>query len=815
MIRQEKNKKVEKNWLIRIGIESLKRNFDGLEDSIYKIKNIFTRIYKIEGFNVNTVHFFIENLIEKNLNDLNSRYLMIISEGNDGSDIIKYFFESKNKENEGITEKKKYNYIELVGSKFKKDIKSDKYREKILNKIKYLMEADNILILRDLDIIYTSLNDLFNKNFICMGDKQFARIAFENTIIASEVNKDFHVIIIVDKNKIQELKLDPSFLDRFEKYLLYFKMIITEKDKEIAYKINNYIEIISSYNNNKNLKLDLERLLINCEKHNIEKLIYKIKNEEKLSEIIEPSKYEIILIEKIFNKIVPTFCQDIMASILSSKFDSRYHLMNEIVIKAYKKYSYINFELFFEKIEKKKNIIYTFSKINENIFTEEQIIKNKFGTYSKSSAKTEIFGSIKSEKDLIYLLKEFFNSNNKNLFILRFTEKDLYIVNYANFIIYNFEKENKNKTDKLIIFIIHMQKHKKCLENKEINYDLITFFNDEYYQIFIDNLNGKKYLDFCEMISNEKDNLTLSFKKYINDFIDKNIYKILSYLKYNILYQTEDLNSENFSSKIKDKIINNKKLKKLILKNLKEQGESIKNIINIVFTSEINEVLESDFIEADNKLNSYFDRFLLNIIYYILNKNILIPILNDQNLDKFLKDYYFKDLINSEFDKVSFNFDPQLKMEIKANIISIYNGLSIPQSKIYLDKIINYINEKICPNYFENEELLRKNNVKEEEISAFYEKLESLERNIKIEMNKYEFFQNIENNNDLRSMLLEDYLKYFIIILLEKNEIDCKYNESLYNFLKIIIKIKLGEDNCTNYNFSNTIDELIKIIIFT
>ena len=681
------------------------------------------------------------------------------------------------------------------------------------------MDADNILILRDLDKIYTSLYDLFNKNFTCIGDKQFTKFAIGNSNISYEVNKDFHLIIIVEKNKIQELKLDPLFFDKFEKHLINFEMFINQRDRKIANKIIEYITIISSYNNNENLKLDLGKLLINCEKNNIEGLIYKIENDEELSENIDSTKYEIILIEKIFNKIVPTFCQDIIASILSSNYDSKYHLMNEIVIKAYKKYSYINFELFFEKIEKKKNIIYTFSKVNENIFTEKQLIKNKFGTYSKSSTKTEIFESIKSENDLIYLLKEFFNSNNKNLFILRFTENDLHKVNYANYIIYNFEKGNecKNKKDKLIIFIIHMKRHKKCLETKKINSDLITFFNDEYYQIFIDNLNGKKNWDFYEMISKKADNLTQRFKKYINkEFIDNNIYKILSYFKYNILYPTEDLNSENFSSKIKDKIINNRKLKKIILNNLKEQGKSFMNIINEIFTSEINEVPGTDFMEViDNKLNDYFNRLLLNIINYFLNKNILIPILNEQNLDKFLNDSYFEDLINSEFDKESFNFDPQLKLEIKANMILIYNGLSIPQSNIYFDKIINYINEKICPNYIENEKLLRKNNLKEEEILVYNEKLEKLERDIKIELNKYEFFQNIQNNNDLRSMLLEDYLKYFIMTLLENDEIDCKYNESLYTFLKNIIKIKLGEDNSTNYNFRNTIDEFIKIIILT
>ena len=72
-----------------------------------------------------------------------------------------------------------------------------------MNKVKYIMETDNVLILRDLDMIYASLYDLFNQNFTCMGDKKFARIAFEYAKISSEVNKDFHAIVIVNKNQIK------------------------------------------------------------------------------------------------------------------------------------------------------------------------------------------------------------------------------------------------------------------------------------------------------------------------------------------------------------------------------------------------------------------------------------------------------------------------------------------------------------------------------------------------------------------------------------------------------------------------------------
>ena len=104
--KQEKNKNLLKNLLIRIGIECLEINYDGLGDSIFKIKNIFKHIYKAEGINLGIYSRKIENVIEKNLNDSNSRYLMIISEGNDGSDIIKYLVESKIIENEGNIKKK-------------------------------------------------------------------------------------------------------------------------------------------------------------------------------------------------------------------------------------------------------------------------------------------------------------------------------------------------------------------------------------------------------------------------------------------------------------------------------------------------------------------------------------------------------------------------------------------------------------------------------------------------------------------------------------------------------------------------------------
>ena len=241
------------------------------------------------------------------------------------------------------------------------------------------MEYNTILILRNLDMIYASLYDIFNQNFTCMGDKKFARIAYECTKISSEINKDFKVIIIVNKEKIEQLKLDPPFVNRFEKHIVNFKMMLNDKDFEISKKIRNYCKEISGVNNIQ-LKLNFEKLLINCKEHNIDELIFKIKNDLSLS--LDNSNYEDIIIQKIFEKIIPTFCQDIIAYIRISNFDIKFHKMNEKVISIYQKNRFYDFESFLKNMKYNKNIIYTFSKITEDfLYNEQKEISNKLGKF--------------------------------------------------------------------------------------------------------------------------------------------------------------------------------------------------------------------------------------------------------------------------------------------------------------------------------------------------------------------------------------------------------------------------------------------------
>ena len=97
--------KNESRILSEIALLSLNRNFGGLENSNEKIKNKFIEVYG-RKFDENVKlekSFSVLNAIKKNIQDCNSRYLMLISEGNDGSDIVKYLLSSLNRK-----------YIELI-----------------------------------------------------------------------------------------------------------------------------------------------------------------------------------------------------------------------------------------------------------------------------------------------------------------------------------------------------------------------------------------------------------------------------------------------------------------------------------------------------------------------------------------------------------------------------------------------------------------------------------------------------------------------------------------------------------------------------
>ena len=812
---KEENKELEKNEkkvLTEIGIRCLEINFGGLEDSTQIIKELFKKEYGHKYYNNNILekNSSIVEIIKSNILDSNRRYLMLVSDGNDASDIVKYIL---------VTMKKVY--IEMVGSKYKNDIKYGRYSEEILNKIKYIMSSDNILILRDLDMVYASLYDIFNQNFTIMGDKKFARIAFEYAKISSEINKDFRVIIIVNKEKIEELKLDPPFLNRFEKHIINFKMLLNERDIEISKKISEFFKEISGVKSKK-LNINLEKLLVNCEEHDIDGLIFKIKNDKNLK--FEDPQYEAIITEEIFKKVVPTFCQDIIVFLMTSKIKIEFQKMKDLLVDIYRKNRFYNFESFFENLQYNRNIIYTFSKITQDVYNDEKDLINKFGVFNSQSIEIQIIESIKSENDLIFLLKSFSSKEDKKILILKLSEKEYNQMNSINYVISNYEKENKILQNKMIIFTVHMQrklKDEKPKKGKEIKPDFISFINNEYNQIFIDNLQGKEKYDIFGILSTKTNTLAKTFLLDSN-FIDNKIYIILNYLQIKILNENKEFNEHNCNAIIAENIIKNNDLKEFILHNLEKQGAKIKEIINDVFSSKVLEINDVDFYEVVNsKFDNYFSEYLLKIIIDSLKQNILVPILDKNNLELLLKNEYLSNLVKNHFEKTTFNIFPKPLQQINFNRIVIYNGMNLPQSKQYLEKIIKYIKEEILDRYLYNEESLRERNININNPKDILEKydnnLERIKENVKVEMYKEEFLYSIYNqdNEEFKELLLKDYLTYFIVKSFEKKEEDNNIQEKISNFLIIILKLKLKGDTSSLLQFDNSIDEMIDILTFT
>ena len=82
---------------------------------------------------------------------------------------------------------------------------------------------------------------------------------------------------------------------------------------------------------------------------------------------------------------------------------------------------------------------------------------------------------------------------------------------------------------------------------------------------------------------------------------------------------------------------------------------------------------------------------------------------------------------------------------------------------MHLEKINVYINNEILSRYIENEDSLRKKYLNEEDINKavdnYKNELEQLNENIKVEINKYDFYQAIFKNKDsYTKTLYNDYL---------------------------------------------------------
>ena len=157
------------------------------------------------------------------------------------------------------------------------------------------MEQNKILLLTDLEAVYPSLYDLFNQNFTVVSKKNYARIAMGSTNNTfSLVDDGFKCIVLVDEAGLK--KAMAPFLNRFEKHIISFEYLLTNdfiRQAEAIYKLVQDFSNPHLQENDLDIKFNLKNLLINCDKEEIQGIIYsKISEYQKLKKKLFITKFK-------------------------------------------------------------------------------------------------------------------------------------------------------------------------------------------------------------------------------------------------------------------------------------------------------------------------------------------------------------------------------------------------------------------------------------------------------------------------------------------------------------------------------------------
>ena len=812
-----KNNNINKELLIQLALRSLARNFGGLElhDGKTGLDLIIGKFLEhigeennINNQNIKNVRYWILDNLTDYSDEYLSRYLLLITKSNIGIHLLTQFLKNNYEYD---------NYNIFIGSVFKDDIEKEEYTAKILNKIKLKMEKEHILILKNLDSIYTSLYDLFNQNPEKIRNKRYARIALgSRTNFKSEVNDKFRCIIIVDENKLEEQEI--PFLNRFEKQCLSFQYLMRDEEISKANEIFEKCQNIVNYDENK-FKLfnyNIGNLLINCGLEEINGIIYVNKDNNDINN-------EHLLANKI-SWILP---QDIILLLLvnkknwnnNKKLSSFY---NEI-LNEYNKNNYNNIKNFLSYYMNKKNktnkiIIYTFTRIIDDI--KENYLENFGGVVNIK------ISSIKNENNLENEIEEFLSNKNKKMCIIKFLPYEYFIIDYLKTIIENkeIELDIKPNQDKIFIFLVHLERefiNNQNIEENNLNSSKKLFGSlsnlANYTQIFIDDINGEDFFYKGEIVN-------------IIKLCDMNIYDLYTTFinKKNIflecLYSILCLFDFSFyTNDVRLKEINKDKYIDMIISLFENNGEYLNNILDEIIIKNIKNKHFDDkqnILEEiiENKLFSRGDICIMDIIKNMLKKNyidefkaIYIELEKNYFFSSLLKRLdYFIDNINKEkieedrkLNEIIMNlflksFNLENKNHENGNI-EVYFDFSLP-SKTLLEKMDDYIKNNIIINYEKNENNFRNLffDEDEEEENNYLKKqyqnnLSILESNTDKYFIQLEIINVIQNNSKgikskIFKLLFEDYL--FYIINKNKNYITVNKKDNIKPFLDVLINYK-------------------------
>jgi len=808
---------------------SIERNFGGLENSVKIFKEVFLKHDSDFKADIKKEYDVIE-CVKSNIMHFKSRYLLLITNSPIDQFLVSLILNQLGKKQ-----------TLYYGSRFEDDISRGHYTAKVLNKIQVTMSNEIVMILKDLESLYPSLYDFFNQNFRKVGESQYARIALGNSNTQNYyVNDKLKCIILLDKNKIHEQ--DPPFINRFEKHFISFEYLLNTKQIEILKKIHKIINDFIKVEKTDPLKINLKYELINCNLEEFQGLNYELSKTNDFhycNDDIDDIEQQIKLF--IFQKIVPTFSQDIIFYLRNSSFSQKYIDEFKTILDIYHKdeHQHKNIKSYLENIDTNKHIIYTFSNIFDSVFDNNEIIRNnKYDSFIKTNTKNIYIKQYKSERDIENEISEFYNNeNNNNLCILHFSSKECIHLRHINYLIENNETQyndnnNNDLIEKVIIIIIHLKRipfdneNSKVDDNKPLvknndkkinNEDLISYLS-KWKHFFIDNLNGMN-INIREICESSNTDL-FNNEKLINldDEFKKDLFHAYTFISYNYKINFSSIKNEEYIEKVCEYINSNVNLKNIIQNLIKTKINNIEESILLkIYSDYIFEDDDVDFISIIIKyVKSVYNEALINTLIQLEENHVLSTILLET--DDF-KIEYFKTIYHQFISK----FDSKYKKfsdSSNTQKIDLILGITYPFI-ISIFKTINAYIISLRNDYIKNEENLKFELCNKNDYD--YRK-NLLEDNLKTEFEKYyigEIFKennqtNLFENNSTKQNLIKILFNDYIIYYLSKYNINFN-NRNILNFFYFLYQlyINLGDNNIVDDGqMIITIKDLTKFVLF-
>ena len=827
----EEDKDKANKLLNKICLNHIMRNFGGLEDSIEEMKSLFfTDFEDILNSLKEDNQYNMMKCIKENMNDEASRYLLLITDSSLSHELLDYILEEiyeerdLSKKNNIINENKEKDGIELFdnknikkkeifkkyysGSKFQADRNNILYSNEMLNKIKYQMETDNILILKDLESVYPALYELFNQSFTYLDKKKFVRLGSSESL--SLVNNKFKVIVLVEKSQIDNQ--EEPFLNRFEKHIINFSSLLNQQLLSLEEEIYQTLKEINKININSKVNIEekFKKYMNFINEEEIKGLIYIAS--KKLNNIYDENGNinKNLIIEFVLQKIAPCFKEELMILISKYDFKNKYNYYYKCIYESYKKNYAYNFKNYLENLNNEISIVYTFSSILDDIINDEneKIILNNYKNinFAKDTTIEINISSIMTmdqiDKEIIDFL--FNEKKDINLLLLKFREEDLNKLNDIYYLLnaYMNNKENNKfcRKSKIVIFVIYLQKNTKTK-----NY--MSFLSD-CPQIMISNLNNV-HLNFPEILVSSNIDIIEKNLVDINSIINNNIDEILRFFNYKLLNidkQQKNMYKVTVSFYIKSQ----EYLKDILIKTLSSLTKNEDDLLIKVFNESLTKKKDSPQIEI---LDSLFN--VINSLVFEKLRKIIIILEKEQIINSFIfnekicqNEIIQKHIYNfiSKIDNVQnskFNWkNKNINQKVDINVLL---EQKYPFCENIFKSLFLYIQNNIAKKFLEKDTYFFTKKIKdtdvEKEQKNYLIELKKLDDNLKIELFKYPIIIDIlsSNNEELISNLFQDC---FYIFIKKNNKFISKYlflSEILDLLIQLRLKTRINDELSINF----------------